>query len=929
MGPATPSLARGYEALSEAGLKCLGCSHKPMERLPFTHLLCALLFITPFLAISTPVSAELSGNIAFSTEGLSMSPSTAVEGGDVTFTLSLQNVANVIAEDVVIEFHKNNYQSGNPSAMEFEDIAANSFEDITYVWTNLAWGYGEQRLVIKVNHNDDPKFINYDFDVDGLANLRFAHFELSPASGAYEGEPVQIQIQVENTGHADAPSSHLELTVAGSANLLPVSSLQAGDSVWMNQTVTAPAAGTYDVFGVVNADSGDNIVESTTADNSESRSLIIDTLPNYRHAEGPTVSAQPGLAGPWTISGTIARDGGTGTTSAPLDIQIQNGITLEIVSLSFTDIDAFAEYSVTITSGDLTDTTPGDVYIDLKIDPSGSVAQSNPFDNNASAMLTIYQEPNVVVKSVSPGDPTTTPGSMVTFTVTLQNVGMVLVTGDLVATFDGEIIETKTGLIIPPSNTGNQGQISVTFDVIAEGLTREIPFEASWTKTPGSYDRLETDNVKSSSVSLSSDLQLRFLLNTEGWSMGPPLYAGNTYVYSIDVIADVGVGVETFDCVDRSTTPHTTLDTTQPLSFDSVENQQTIRCTVEVRDPGELVLAIEAHGTSVNTPHADKWTVERESGEEIGVDNTSSILLFGIAGLIALLGLIGAVVLTRRGLADAERETYDLCPACDGDIEGDEDICPHCDFDLRVGRAKFHDCADCNSTIPSMLEHCPYCGSEQDIGQHYTRRERKFKPLPAETGDEPEPEEEDEDEIVRGFEGFDTHASGLGFNEEQWEGEWDENITEAEAYFDAKEQERLSIEESTTEEGEVGDTVASTELSEAMDEMPKHDLDSFLGDIESRQHLADEDVELTASDANYREQIFELTGEDGVLPGEQVNVDSMVDNTVVGNEVRSASSDFTIAEEDEPVSKIEPESESTDEKPTSKRRGIRRRKKEE
>ena len=78
-----------------------------MVRPPLAHLLCALLFVAPFLAISTSVSAELSGNVAFSTEGLSMSPSTAVEGGDVTFTLSLQNVANIIAEDVVVEFHKN------------------------------------------------------------------------------------------------------------------------------------------------------------------------------------------------------------------------------------------------------------------------------------------------------------------------------------------------------------------------------------------------------------------------------------------------------------------------------------------------------------------------------------------------------------------------------------------------------------------------------------------------------------------------------------------------------------------------------------------------------------------------------------------------------------------------------------------------------
>ena len=161
----------------------------------------------------------------------------------------------------------------------------------------------------------------------------------------------------------------------------------------------------------------------------------------------------------------------------------------------------------------------------------------------------------MVVTGASPSSYETTPGSQVTFTVSLQNVGMVTATGDLMATFDGEVIETKTGIIIPPSNTANQGQISVQFNVIAQGLTRDIPFEAVWTKSTNSYDRIESDNTASSSVKLNSDLQLRFLLNSEAWNEPdvPPLKTGITYIYSIDVIADVGQGVETFECVDRST----------------------------------------------------------------------------------------------------------------------------------------------------------------------------------------------------------------------------------------------------------------------------------------------------------------------------------------------------------------------------------------
>ena len=109
--------------------------------------------------------------------------------------------------------------------------------------------------------------------------------------------------------------------------------------------------------------------------------------------------------------------------------------------------------------------------------------------------------------------------------------------------------------------------------------------------------------------------------------------------------------------------------------------------------------------------------------------------------------------------------------------------------------------------------------------------------------------------------------------------------------------------------------------------MPEHDLDAFLGDVKSRRHLSDEEVELTASDAQYREKLFELTGEEGVLPGQEVDVEDIVDNTVVGNEVRSASSDFTVSDDDVPVTKEVEESQEESDAP--KRRSVRRRKKQD
>ena len=905
-----------------------------------THTVCALLLLTPLLVFASPVVGEEAGNVAFSTAGLALSPSSPVEGGEVEFTLSLQNLENVIAEDVSVEFHKDSYSQGSPSAAFSLDIAADAFDEVSFTWSNLM--YGTQTLWIRVSHGGESELISHDFDVGGLPNLRFANLDILPTSGIHQDDQVQIAIQIENAGHADAGASHLELTFAGAANLLSVVALQSGDSVWMNQTATAPAAGSYEVLGEVNSDSGDGIIESTTADNQETRALFVDVHPDYRHVAGPDVSAALGLSGPWTVSGTVVRDAGTGESTVPMEVRVQNGMTLQMVNLEFSDADEFAEYSVIIHSSNLPSEDPGDTNLQLAIDPSGNVQQSNTFNDLAAATLTIYAEPNVVVGSTAVArPPSTTPGLSVSFDVSLQNVGMVTVTGTLSATFDGVALEPQT-VIIPAADMGTQGQVTVSFSAIASGETRQIPFSATWERSVDSFDRLDTDNVATGEVSLISDMRLRFLQTTQTWSPGLPLYADSNYVYSIEVVADQGAGSETFDCIDRKTNK---VHDTVLLNFSPGETHE-VRCLVHPTDPGTIELAIVPRGTSVD-PYAKVWNVEHdgEGGPDTSsFDQTMSIILFILAGLVGIALLAGAVILTRRGLADAERETYEQCPACEGDIEGDEDDCPHCEFDLRGGRSQFHDCDACTKTIPSMMDHCPYCGAEQDLRTHYTARERKYKALPDEEAEPEEEPEVDENEIVRGSEGFDDHAAEMGFEEGQWEGEWEEGIGETEAFFDAKEDARVAGEDTLGEDGEVDDTIESTHLGKVMEDVAEHDLDAFLGGVDDRHHLADEEVELSASDAHYREHLFDITGERGVMPGDEVNVDALIDSTVVGNEVRVSRSDFTVGDEPTPLGLTAPE-ETTEEapeeapevdsedaseaEPAPKRRGVRRRKKDE
>ena len=101
-------------------------------------------------------------------------------------------------------------------------------------------------------------------------------------------------------------------------------------------------------------------------------------------------------------------------------------------------------------------------------------------------------------------------------------------------------------------------------------------------------------------------------------------------------------------------------------------------------------------------------------------------------------------------------------------------------------------------------------------------------------------------------------------------------------------------------------------------EIHRVDLDEMLGDKESRRHLQDQDVELSASDASIREDIFKITGEDGILPGQDVEVEFIPDNTVVGNELKDTKevTDFTVEDEDEPPKQAVVEKSSEEESST-------------
>ena len=203
------------------------------------------------------------------------------------------------------------------------------------------------------------------------------------------------------------------------------------------------------------------------------------------------------------------------------------------------------------------------------------------------------------------------------------------------------------------------------------------------------------------------------------------------------------------------------------------------------------------------------------------------------------------------------------------------------------------------------MDHCPYCGATQDITEYYERRVRKEAPIapdhePEETEED---EDEDEDEIVRGTEDFSEQLESMGWSEEQYESEWDDQLSRAEVELDDAATWHATQKELTEDEAE--DTVVETSLRRSVEE-ERVDLDALIGKKDERRHLLDEQVDLTASDADIRADIYDITGEDGVLPGDRVHVDMAPDSMTGGEGMKEARDDIDFGvdiDDDAPLSK--------------------------
>ena len=877
-----------------------------MERRTNAALILCLVLVS---LMPLPAHAANSNGVEATAAQMSFSPSTPKMGGSVDVSLMLSNSGGTNAQ-VDVTFYRDNITNTNRLKFEQVEIPPGEFVTVTATWPSLP--YGTQTVWVEWLANGDPTGakVSKSFLVEGLPNLKVASLEVGDGSTVFSGDALPVGVLVENSGPANANASTLLLHVPGAADAeLNVPALTSGQSAWVNSSVVAPSSGVHLIN--VSVDAYNIVQEASESDNRGSAELVVSTRMDLSFKDDLTVTSQPGdLEGPWTVEGVLVRTNGTGPATVPLWLQIANPsgglITSPPFTVNFSGM-GYSEqaFSVELDSNALGSLPDGDHVVVAKVNPFNEPGLDQEFTDNdeASGLLTISPLPDVYVDALAlPTVPSVQSGEDVEWRVTMENTGDIGVSGRLHYTFDG--LEGQSPLI-----TLTAGQALTWTVVLSTALgAHTAEFEGQWVASQGSYDANKQNSFASGTVLVESKLKLEWeyasleVTDAEGDPATMPLRDGEAYTLTIGLTSQE-TGQANYTCQDSA---NTVLET-MAVNVENRGDRASLSCTFSATASTTTVRMIPEDASISSAFQRSFATLATTTGDD--TDGASSGLgtmaLFGLGALVLIGVLIAAVFLTREREEEVERDIYEYCPSCDGELEGDEDRCPHCVFNLKKARSQFHDCNECGESIPDLMENCAYCGAFQDVASFFERRERRERrSVVKETVSLPE--EDDDDEIVTGDQNFADAVKEFGFDEEHLEEEWDTNIeaaeAEVEAAYDRRYADELAMEDMTEEELEAYKSQVTTTLRTMKDESTDHDVEAFLSEKGELKSLGEDTGELSASDADIRERLFEITGEDGVLPGEKVRVGmNLTDSSLAGNEVSEATANFTF-DDDEPLS---------------------------
>ncbi len=899
-----------------------------MGRKKFSSVITILMIVPLFLTVISTSQATSIAGVSFSNDSISISPENPVSGTPISIKLTLNN-SNTEISEVDVYFYKNSYEAGKEWKIEHvfldaSDGVTDSQTNITVIWQDV--NTDDDGIFIRVYDSGSDTFspsVFKSFSVQGLPDLIIENVEISPNSNIHENELFYANVTILNQGTEISESNSVELNIEGSgiSETIGINALDADSSTIISFESLAPQTGTWTIQ--ISVDSNYEINELDDQNNNWNGNLVVTDIPDmYFFGELVVTTTEESIAsvnGPWTVSGSII-------ATEPNNIIQGTNINVEMLLVDSNSdneikLDKIIEwnsnsnqqmFTLDFSKNDINDFSVGTHDVSIILNPN---IEYNGVNSNdlISSNFQLADSPNVNVNIISEStNNVVNIDSNISFYVNLENIGSVSSSGTLSANWRG----SSYG---PYELTIGPNAVEIIPIQVETGSTKgEQVFSIMWQPDTNWMDSDNSDNVDQVTVNIEIPFLLTFDLFSVNITPSQPYIMGSEHTLLINVDSSDS-GSQTIECRDKDDE----LINSKSLEFTEQTKKDLFECKFTPNNTGlyelKLIFVEEDGQDYTMTLQIDP----PDSLLNIESEDTSDFLKLLIPfTLVLIIALIAGIILTRNRIdlsnviyIDIENDGYD--PEELNISIGDKVMWTNYDEDDKhtVSAKSLNEEGQLLFHSGDLEDHDEFLHEFTVVGkfEYGCKYNSKFYGVVNVFG----LEDEDSDEIIKGSTQFASDIAEMGFNESELESDWDERISEAETEVEniRSKQEAELIEDEEIDldvEDENVKMKIDDEDSELISQRGKYNknMEEILAAKGELKSLKDEDVELTASDAGMRAELYALTGEEGVMPGEEVKIGLGTNKDhlegaadFVGNQLPKIDADFTFDDSEEPVKK--------------------------
>ncbi len=899
-----------------------------MGRRNVTSIVTICLLLPLLLSMITVTQATSVGGISFTNNSITITPDNPVAGNPISIKLTLNN-SNTEITEVDVYFYKNSFDSEVPAwktehvFLSESDGMNDSQTDVTVIWQNV--NVDDQGVYVRVKDSTSGAYSDLEyksFTVQGLADLAITNVEISPSGELHENDEFFVNVTISNQGTLQAEENSLSFDIEGSgiSQTASIGTLNADSSTMVSFNSSAPQTGSWTIQ--LNIDSNYEVNELDEQNNDWGGNLLVTDIPDMYFANPLTISTNDGgissVNGPWTLSTVlVTTESNEMGETVPIDILLGNsgdGSEIRINKNIVLDTDSNQQpITLDFDTNDIGGFSIGTHDVSLILDPNGNVENNGDKTNDViSSSFQLVDSPNIIVTIISsPTAGVVEVGSNISWYVNLQNTGLVKSSGTLSANWGGMSIGSYDLTI--SSNAVETIQIEVEAGMVE----MEYTFSVVWQPDSNWMDSNSSDNSDQVTVNIDIPFLLNFDLYSVNITPNQPYIMGREHVLLINVNA-TDSGNQTILCNGED---GETIDS-KMLTFTQQNRQGLFECTFTPNETGlyQLKLIFEQGNGQDYTmtlqidPPDSLLTIE-------GDDSMDFLKLLIPFTLLLIGALVAGIILTRKNVdisnviyVDIENDGYD--PRELNITVGDKVMWTNYDEEAKhtVSAKSLNEDGQLIFHSGDLEDHDEFIHEFDAAGsfEYGCKYNSKFSGIVNVFGED----DEDLDVIIKGSSEFARDIAEMGYDEGELESEWDERIVEAEAEVEnvrsKQEAELLEDElEEDIEDEEIKMRIEDEdlELKSQRAEYGKN-MDEILASKGDLKALKDEDVEFTASDASMRAELYALTGEEGVMPGDDVKIGLGTNkehlegkSDFVGNQLPSIDTDFTFDDSGDVVHK--------------------------